>query len=206
MTTGWQKQSMLQRPNTEKDLSRLTWKRTLIIIQNRLVPLPGNLQNLMTRDGKPWNFPTFIERAGLNIDGLVWFRKTVDIPKHLAGKSALLSLGPIDDSDETWVNGTKVGSISKNYLKERVYTVPFGTLKPGKNIIAVRVEDTGNRGGIYGKVEALFIQTGAEKTSIAGSWKYEVEKEYGSADQLIFKESSIAEVFVKSYLNKQEPV
>ncbi len=148
--------------------------------------------------------PTFIERAGLNIDGLVWFRKTVTIPQNLAGKSAILSLGPVDDSDETWVNGTKVGGISKNYLKERVYTIPAGTLKAGKNSIVVRVEDTGNRGGVYGKSELLFIQTGTNKTSLVGPWKYEVEKEYGSADQPIFKESSIAEVFVKSYLNKTE--
>jgi sialate O-acetylesterase len=44
------------------------------------------------------------ENAGEpDFDGTMWFRKTVDLPEGVAGKEAVLSLGPIDDFDTTWV-------------------------------------------------------------------------------------------------------
>jgi len=62
--------------------------------------------------------PQFIEKAGLDMNGIVWFRKTVELAPTAAGKSATLSLGPVDDSDETWVNGILVGSTKKIVQKK----------------------------------------------------------------------------------------
>ena len=151
---------------------------------------------------KTMELPQYFEKAGLNIDGVVWFRKTINLPA--AGSNATISLGPVDESDETWINGVRIGGIPKEYGKERVYKIPAGVLKAGKNIIAVRVDDTGGGGGIYGKPENMFIQTGKNKTSLVGSWKYEVEKEYTSSSKDVFKEASIADVFMKNYFNKPE--
>jgi putative membrane-bound dehydrogenase-like protein len=151
---------------------------------------------------KTMELPQYIEKAGLNIDGIIWFRKTIDLPADAANPT--ISLGPIDDSDETWINGVRIGGIPKEYAKERVYKIPSGVLRARKNVVVVRVEDTGGGGGIYGKAENMFIQTGKKKNSLAGAWKYEIEKEYNATNRDVFKEASIAEVFMKNYFNKPE--
>ncbi len=152
---------------------------------------------------KSMELPQYIERAGLNIDGVIWFRKTINIPAG-AGKKATLSLGPINDSDVTYINGVKVGGIEKKHTDKRVYEVAAGVLKTGKNVIIIRLEDIGGNGGIYGKPEEMFIQIGGKKISLAGSWKFEVEREYGSKSQSAFKDISIGELFADNYAGKLE--
>lgn len=147
--------------------------------------------------------PQSIERAGLDMDGVVWFRKEIEVSRAGASRSGTLSLGPIDDSDETWINGVKVGATKNQYSKPRTYSIPAGTLKAGKNIIAVRMEDTGNRGGFYGKPEELFIIAGGKKTPLAGDWKYDIEKKYTADQSLLFKDASIGELFVSTYMHQQ---
>ena len=76
---------------------------------------------------------------GLNpINGVHWFRKTVLIPSHLAGKSALLRLGCIVDADSVFINGTFVGTTGYQY-PPRSYPVPEGLLKEGENSVTVRL-------------------------------------------------------------------
>lgn len=150
---------------------------------------------------KPMELPQTFEKAGLNIDGMVWFRKAIDIPGSVAGKKATLSLGAIDDSDITWVNGVKVGSIEKKRNEKRIYDIPKGTLTSGRNVIAVRVEDNAGNGGLYGAKEEMFIDIGGKKISLAGSWNYEVEKVYDP--KRVFGDVSIAETFVDAYLSPE---
>ena len=166
------------------------------IVQQREKP------NIDDSQWKMMELPQYMEKGGLNIDGVVWFRKAIDLPA--AANNATISLGPVNDSDETWINGVRIGGIPKEYGRERVYKIPAGVLRVGKNVIAVRVDDTGGGGGIYGKPENMFIQTGKNKTSLVGAWKYDVEKEYTTASKDVFKDASIAEVFMKNYFNKQE--
>src|SRR5690606_15241877 len=99
---------------------------------------------------KEMNIPQHIERAGLNIDGVIWFRRSFDLTASQGGKRATLSLGPVDDSDEVWVNGQRIGGTLRRNFEKRVYQIPAGILKTGNNVIAVRVEDHGGNGGIYG--------------------------------------------------------
>lgn len=150
---------------------------------------------------KEMQLPQYMEAAGLNIDGLVWFRKTIELPASVVGKKAIISLGNIDDSDVTYLNGVKVGSIERRYNDKRVYEIPAGVLKAGKNIIAIRVEDTGGGGGLPGKPEELFLQTSSKKISLAGSWKYDVELEYGSRRSM-FEGTTIGKLFADNNLNK----
>jgi sialate O-acetylesterase len=123
---------------------------------------------------KTMNLPTVWEPAGLtDFDGVVWFRRTVEVPAEWAGKACTLHLGPIDDMDTTFVNGTQVGALS-NYQAPRDYTVPAGVLKVGRNLIAVRVLDTGGGGGLYGKPEDLRLepQGGGATLALQGPWLY----------------------------------
>ena len=151
---------------------------------------------------KQMTLPQSIERAGLDMDGVVWFRKVVDLPAGDKAKKATLSLGPIDDSDETWINGIKVGATKNQYALPRNYVVPSSVLKPGKNIIAIRMEDMSGRGGIYGKAEEMVLRIGSRKIPLQGEWKYEVEKKFSTDNTPLFEKTSIGELFVRTYGDK----
>src|SRR5687768_104680 len=119
--------------------------------------------------------PGIWERKALaNSDGVVWFRKTVSLNATQAHAAATLGLGAVDDADETYVNGVKVGA-TNDHSQKRSYAIPAGVLKEGKNVIAVRVEDTGGGGGIYGEPADLMIMYGQQKVSLAGAWSFQVE-------------------------------
>lgn len=119
--------------------------------------------------------PGLWEQSVENFDGVVWLRKTVVISAGQVGKPAMLELARIDDSDETFVNGTWVGGMKDKYNGKRVYPVSAGLLKEGKNLIAIRVEDTGGGGGIYGTGDEVKITIGADVLPLASKWKYQVE-------------------------------
>jgi len=124
--------------------------------------------------------PKHWEAAGLLIDGAVWFRKTVDVPVEWAGKDLALSLGPIDDFDVTYFNGTKVGAIGHEtpnfYLVPRKYTIPGALVHAGRNLIAVRVFDHFGEGGFGGTAADMSLgPAGASSIALAGDWLYKVE-------------------------------
>ena len=110
-----------------------------------------------------------------DFDGFVWFRKTFNVDAQDIGKKAAVEIGMIDDSDETYVNGVKVGGLARKPSDKRNYTIPPGTLRAGKNVIAVRVEDTGGRGGIYGSPDEVRITVGTSAQPLAGEWSYRIE-------------------------------
>lgn len=131
---------------------------------------------------KTMKLPTAWESAGLpGLDGVVWFRKVVELPASWAGKQLKIDLGPIDDMDITWFNGKEVGGIQKDgyWNVNRSYEVPGELVKAGKNVIAVRVTDTGGDGGIDGEKKLLKLypvnETPGEGISIAGDWQYKVD-------------------------------
>ena len=112
-----------------------------------------------------------------NLDGVVWLAKDFQISSEQAMHEARLSLGPIDDSDKTWINGKLVGETYNRYNKDRNYKIPKGILKAGKNRIVIRVEDYVGGGGLYAQPEKLFLASGNDKISLAGDWKYQIGME-----------------------------
>ncbi len=127
------------------------------------------------------NIPCLWESTSMRaFDGVVWFRKTIKIAPAMEGKDLVISLGPIDDIDQTYFNGELIGSVNY-YSTDRVYTVPAAKVKAGKAVIAVRVYDSGGGGGIYGDPKKLkYYTAGNEKAavSLAGQWKFLPIAEY----------------------------
>ncbi len=88
-------------------------------------------------------------------DGVATYARafTVEDTRLAAWRGAPLVFhaGGIDDIDEVFVNGQSIGSTTASdaWNKERVYAVPSGLLKPGRNIITVRVKDSGGYGGLW---------------------------------------------------------
>jgi sialate O-acetylesterase len=111
---------------------------------------------------------------GPKFDGVIWLRKEIIIDEADAGKPAVLHVGMIDDNDVTYVNGVQVGAI-QGYNVKRVYNIAGSILKKGKNIIAVRVQDTGGGGGIYGEAADCALVIDGKTISLAGSWKFRIE-------------------------------
>jgi len=107
---------------------------------------------------------------GLN--GTVWFRKEIQVPASMAGKAAKLFMGRIVDADETYVNGVRVGGITYQYPPRR-YTLPAGLLKPGKNIVVVKVVSTAGKGGFVPD-KPYFITAGGQDIDLRGDWLYQV--------------------------------
>lgn len=92
-----------------------------------------------------------------DLNDFAWYRKTFTLPAGAKTKDMTLLLGRIDDFDEAYINGVKIGTTndgrrlgaSRSFSELRMYNIPSGLLKEGKNVISVRVEDIGDNGGIY---------------------------------------------------------
>lgn len=129
-------------------------------------------------DWKEMKVPTTWEDAGYpNLDGIVWFRKKVNIPAKWAGESLQIELGPIDDNDITYFNGQRIGS-TENWMAPRSYNIPGNLIKQGENTIAIRVTDVQGNGGIDGVPGDLKIYpknaAADQALSLSGNWKYKI--------------------------------
>jgi sialate O-acetylesterase len=139
--------------------------------------------DLDTKDWGRMDLPQPWERAGLAIDGAVWFRRAVEVPASWAGRSLILSLGPVDDFDMTYVDGEKVGHTGKEtpgyWSVPRRYSVPGHLVKGGRLVVAVRVFDHYGNGGFTGAAPEMSLVpadgTGAP-IALAGTWEYKVER------------------------------
>ena len=111
------------------------------------------------------------------MDGVAWYRTTFTLTAEEAEQGAVLSLGPIDDSDQAWINGHAVGGMTNHWSTPRVYPVPAQALRAGVNSVAVRVVDGGGGGGIGGAPEKSFLQSeGGPRHELAGDWKFRPAK------------------------------
>lgn len=116
------------------------------------------------------------------IEGIAWYRKTITLTADQARQANEIHLGMIDDNETTWINGVKIGS-TKGYNEKRVYAVPANTLKAGKNVIAIRVEDTGGGGGMYGEAADQYLAVGGQKVILSNPWKFKItEAQIGSLE------------------------
>lgn len=104
------------------------------------------------------------------INGSHWFRKDVEVPQSWAGKEAVIRMGCIVNADSVYVNGTFVGTVSYQY-PPRIYTIPAGVLKAGKNNVTVRLISNGGYPEFVPEKPYKII-CGNEEVSLEGDWKY----------------------------------
>ncbi len=117
--------------------------------------------------------PGFWEDQGVkDLDGVVWYRREIDVPVSMTNVSAKIFLGRIVDADELYINGTKVGSTGYMYPQRR-YPVPDRVLKPGKNLFVVRVTNNFGKGGFVPDKPYELI-AGNDTIDLTGYWQYKV--------------------------------
>jgi sialate O-acetylesterase len=120
------------------------------------------------RDWKTWGVAELA-----NHDGMVWFRRAATLSKSQAAGDAQLSIGAIDEVDETWVNGRPLAN-SFGWGTERTYAVPKGWLHAGDNSIVINVLSTWDAGGMYGPPEHLALRFADGSTvPLGGHWRYQ---------------------------------
>lgn len=104
--------------------------------------------------------------------GSVWLTREFTIPSSMAGKSAGLWLGTIVDSDDTYVNGVKVGETGYQY-PPRKYRVPEGILRAGSNTITIRLV-VENGEGRFTPGKGYFLYNDQGVVDLQGSWFYRI--------------------------------
>lgn len=115
--------------------------------------------------------PAYLDKSGIG-RGVVWFRRTVDVPQSMAGRHARIYMGRMVDGDEVYVNGVLVGSTSY-FGPPRKYDIPAGLLHEGRNVVAVRL--TANAGDAGFVPDKPYRIVGDEAViDLSGVWKYRV--------------------------------
>ena len=169
-------------PQVDMDAVFEVYKRTLLENIRKIQGFDVSMENenqfaAFSFDDKNWpeiKVPSLWENQQIgNIDGVVWMRKTITLTAEQAKIEAVLHLSKVDDEDITYVNGVEVGT-NKIWETLRVYKIPAGTLKEGKNVISVRIADYSGGGGIYGDPADLKIQFADKNIPLEGLWKFNV--------------------------------
>ena len=144
--------------------------------------LPGTLAQ--------WGLPGFC--------GILWLRRTFQVPRECEKRAALLRLGTLIDSDTVYVNGVRVGDTPYRYPPRR-YPIPEGLLRAGENVIEIRLVCREGDGRITQDKPLDIIwedvcsdawTPGADvqpdAIPLSGAWEYQVRASCGPAPEQIF--------------------
>lgn len=160
---------------------RMADERALAQTRQRLARWPANADDASWKqadlDDSHWDtlpVPGLWETAGYpGMDGIAWYRTTFELSAKEAAAGVTLGVGMIDDTDEVWVNGQRIGGLTNRWNTPREYHVGAGVLRTGTNRLAVRVIDTGGGGGVHGDAALVYVQpVGAARRALASSWKF----------------------------------
>ncbi|HYO20990.1 MAG TPA: sialate O-acetylesterase, partial [Flavisolibacter sp.] len=147
----------LQPPGQEDRGMGERWFSTAYVPKNwRTISIPGYWEDQGIRD----------------LDGVVWYRRKIDVPAFMTTVPAKVFLGRIVDADVLYINAKEAGATTYLYPQRR-YNLPAGTLKPGKNLFVVRVTNKAGKGGfVPGKPYQLIA--GTDTIDLTGYWQYKV--------------------------------
>lgn len=136
-------------------------------------PVKWYEENYVPKNWRNINVPGYWEDQGIkDLNGIVWYRKVIDVPSSMTNKPARIFLGRIVDTDEFYLNGKRIGNTTYLYPQRR-YHIPADALKPGKNIIVVRVTNMNGKGGfVPDKPYCIFA--GTDTIDLKGDWQYKV--------------------------------
>lgn len=137
--------------------------------------------------------PGFWQAHGMVFNGVVWFRRTLELPASWAGHELVLGLGALDDFDHTYFDGVEVGRTPPGTLDAhrvlRRYRVPAERVRGGAHVLAVRVFDHFGGGGFAGPASEMVLECPAlgERVALAGPWRVAVEREIPLVPMSVFE-------------------
>ncbi len=146
------------------------------------------------------------QSRGLRHNGVVWFRRSVELPPDWVGRELSLGLGMLDDFDETYVNGVSVGAHPKGtpeaYRIRRRYTIAKELVQGRTLVIAVRIFDHFGDGGFMGPGVCMRLSPTSgehEPILLTGDWKYTVEHAIDLVPGTVFQTYPKLEVPLPQY-------
>lgn len=127
--------------------------------------------------------PSTWAAAGHAMNGAAWYRFRLEVPESWRGQDLEINLGPIDDQDDTWFNGERIGGLNDpdndlTWAVKRIYPVASRFVRTDKNVLAIRVWDRMGDGGIVGPAHEIFVRnvvTG-ERLELPATARFRVEK------------------------------
>ena len=125
-----------------------------------------------------WKKGDFSKFSALGVPGVVWYRREVEIPEGWGGKGLRFRAAAINDTDETFWDGEKIGETWVDtptyWSAPREYAVPPRLARPGRHVLAIRVANHFASGSVSSPVVADAL-TGAEIDLLDGEWHERVE-------------------------------
>lgn len=178
---------IFSKTNSDYKAEYKNWLENLLKIEQGLNSKINWYDNKL--DYSKWEtmqIPNAWENGGVgDFDGVVWFKKEVELSEEFLKTNISLTLGTVQDANITFVNGEKVGTqLSRD--KITTYKIPSKTLHKGKNIITVMVLDNYGVGGLWDFYNPITISNSKNDTiSLAGNWFYKTSI---NLDTLIYKQ------------------
>lgn len=139
-------------------------------------------------DWKPMEVPGSWIKQNIAGHGAVWIRFELELNDSWQNldRDLLLSLGGIDKTDITYFNGVEVGRTGKGlddlvWNLPRMYFIPGNLVKPGKNVIAIRMYSFLCDGSLNGSRNLFYLQNPVtkEKISLGGFHMAKAECDFG---------------------------
>jgi sialate O-acetylesterase len=113
----------------------------------------------------------FLELGVEASPSVCWFRREFTLPDRVPDGDARVFLGSIEKMDTTYINGRWIGA-SSWVENPRAYHIPPGVLRPGRNLIALRVFKVKPGDGFLAKPDVLRIELGdGSLVALAGKWR-----------------------------------
>lgn len=200
----------------------------LISLNPNLILSQKGLKKIISLEGK-WNFsigtnpswnysnyddsnwdrirvPSSWEDEGFHdYNGFAYYRKKIHISDNYEGQTLYLKIGYIDDVDEVYFNGKKIGSTGTfppnyctAYNAHRQYVIPNNLVAYNKlNTIAVKVYDAELAGGIVkGDIGIYASDFGIKMdVNLQGSWKFNLRDNF-SWKAPSYNHSTWADIYV----------
>ena len=151
---------------------------------------PGKEWYLPDCDDAGW--PSRTEPSGAwqstglpGFEGLIWYRKTVDVPATWAGKDLVLSCNGCDREAHFYFNGVSIDD--KRVKNSLQFAIPAAMAKPGVNVLALRLIGVNGAGGIGGDPKLMTLapaDDAAAALPLAGAWRYQIGVKLGPGDAL----------------------
>jgi sialate O-acetylesterase len=124
------------------------------------------------------NMPVTLK--GMNLppyEGMMWLRKTINIPATMNGKDLTIELGHPEMNYSLYFNGQEIAKNVWNVSASHSYTIASQMIKPGNNLISVRMAFLWSGGGFNPPAEDMYLTDGKSRLSLAGVWKYNKDLE-----------------------------
>ena len=128
------------------------------------------------------------QSAGEANQGVLWFRRTLDIPADWIGRELELHLGAADKQDITFVNGAEIGRTGRDreerhWNTPRTYRVPASLVSGPRLTIASRVYSFVYDGGLVGPAAKMKLHPADRPDAalpLAGEWRFRREHDFGT--------------------------